>query len=114
MKAADLIVDEKLSHRKKQIAKLKKGKLNFHRPPRCDCNKLKNQTRYYKYCVIPFSGERGCILTEDNLISVQEETEAKHWLVLATTAQMVNHMTSQRGVHGFYACVHVYVQEVIA
>lgn len=54
------------------------------------------------------------MLTEDNLISVQEETEAKHWLVLVTTAQMVNHMTSQRKAHGFYARVHVYVQEVTA
>lgn len=61
-----------------------------------------------------FWPERGSILTEDNLISVQEETEVKHWLVLVTTAQMVDHMTSQRRVNGFYACVHVYVQEVIA
>lgn len=31
---------------------------------------------------------------------------------LLTPAQMVNHMTSRRRVHGFHACVHVYVQEV--
>lgn len=31
---------------------------------------------------------------------------------LLTPAQMVNHMTSRRRVHGFHACVHVCVQEV--
>ena len=56
--------------------------------------------------------ERDCILTEDNLISVQDRREAKHWPVYVTPAQMVNHMTSGRGVYGIYECVHMYVQEV--
>lgn len=52
-----------------------------------------------------FQPKRGCILTEDNLISVQDRSEAKHRPL--TPAQMVNHMTSRRRVHVFYACKSV-------
>lgn len=56
-----------------------------------------------------FWPDRDRILTEDNLISVPERREAKHWPVFVTPAQMVNYMISGSG---FYTCVRVYVQEV--
>lgn len=56
--------------------------------------------------------DEDCILTEDNLITVQEGRETEHWPAFVTQAQMVNHMTSVSRVRGLYACVHVHAQEV--
>lgn len=81
-----------------------------HQPPSSHHYNLRNHTPPPSYPI--FWPERDRILTEDNLISVRERREAKHWHRTCNTSTDGESHDLWKKSYGLYACVHVYVQEV--